>query len=183
MKPPVADKKDFYRRRARLEFGNSLRTWDTWRDLIRSDYEGPIGIRNIVPGGPFVGPIPYGLWYVERKKLLQSGVKKEDMRFGEAAPDDRCVFQGETCETSRGLELRYSTRAGMTHREAMGAAQNVQGLTAWSILHHFLEPVDVDELKELLNLYPDHVVEFSTYAFPVGNIPGHCTLIWEVRQY
>lgn len=180
---PVLTKQDFYRRYANSEFGNKLLSWDTWGDLLRSDYEGPIGIRSRIPGGPFVCPIPYGKWAVVYNHLLVNGVKKEDMRFSQAAPDDRCIFQAEICETYRGLEMRYSTNSGTTHREAMKTAQNVHGLRARMILRHYLEPSDFSDVEALLELYPDHVIEVSSYAFPVGNIPGRCALIWETRRY
>lgn len=180
---PVLSKPDFYSRWHSGEFGNRLRSWDTWGELLLSDFEGPIGIRNTMPGGKFVCPIPFGQWHIEREKLLAEGVAKETMRFGEAAPDDHVKFQAEVMRTWRGLEMRYVLGSGKTHREAMKTAEDVCGLSALYIFRHEVEPTDVADIEALLELYPNHVIEFSTYAFPVGNIPGRCTLIWEVRAY
>ena len=181
MPAPVLNKPDFYRRRH--EFGNHLHTWNTWDELLISDYGGPIGIRNTVPGGPFVCPIPWGRWGSERQKLLRAGTPAETMRFGQAAPDERVLFQAEVCETYRGLEMRYTHGSGTTHRTAMQTAKNIHGLTALHMLRRNVEPSDVADIEALLELYPDHVIEFSTYAFPVGCVPGRTTLIWEIRKY
>jgi hypothetical protein len=42
--------------------------------------------------------------------------------------------------------------------------------------------VDYDWLQELLEIYPDHVIEFSSYSVPVGNLQ-RCLVVWEVRKY
>jgi len=36
---------------------------------------------------------------------------------------------------------------------------------------------------ELLDLYPDHVIEFSAAEVFVGDRPGRNAVVWEVRKY
>jgi len=154
----------------------------TWEDLLASGFKGDIGIRNVRPGGCFVCPVPYWEWNAVRVILFsQGGIPAEDLRYNEAAPDEHCVFQGEVCRTYRGLELRYAIGRRKTHREAMKTASNVHGLAALEIVRAYVP--DWPDVEVLLDLYDDHVVEFSTYEVPVGCIPGRHTLIWEVRLY
>lgn len=55
---------------------------------------------------------------------------------------------------------------------------------AWELLRYFnMTQVDTDNLKRLLDLYPDHVIEFTVCGRELGVVPGCRTVIWEVRAY
>lgn len=57
------------------------------------------------------------------------------------------------------------------------------GITARQLLRRHLWSADLDCLDELLELYPDHVVELSAFSRAVGVQPCRNTVTWEVRAY
>lgn len=61
--------------------------------------------------------------------------------------------------------------------------QHSHGVTARMLLRQHLWPSDLDCLDELLELYPDHVVELSAFERAVGVVPCRNTVTWEVRRY
>jgi hypothetical protein len=57
------------------------------------------------------------------------------------------------------------------------------GVVARHLLKDHLWPSDYDDVQELLDLYPGHVVELTAFSRAVGVVPGRNTAIWEVRNY
>lgn len=58
------------------------------------------------------------------------------------------------------------------------------GLRLMSDLHiGAADAASYEDVRELLKLYPNHVVEFSCCDRSVGSVPGRNTVIWEVRLY
>jgi len=57
------------------------------------------------------------------------------------------------------------------------------GLNAKMILEKNLYTSSLADIYALLEIYPDSVIEFSSYSIPVGNIKGRNAVIWEVRNY
>ena len=38
------------------------------------------------------------------------------------------------------------------------------------------------DLQNLFEWFPEHTIEFASFAVPVGNLAGRNTIIWEVRK-
>lgn len=56
------------------------------------------------------------------------------------------------------------------------------GLTALQVLRTLLDPTGFDNVMDLLNNFPNAIVEFARYSIPVG-VLARPTVIFEVREY
>ena len=183
MKSPVTSKRDFTKRFQTGEFGNRTETWNTLDEVMRSGHPGStlIHIRNRVANGPtfynvrldnllqvfhdLALPIqPAKLWY-----------------FAAMALSEKTLIQGEVMRGVGGYELTYNT-CPLPMREGMlEGLKTAKGLHAGLMLQHYLDPCDFDWLMELLDNYPDHVIEFSHYQVPCGTL-NRRMIVWEVRK-
>jgi hypothetical protein len=99
------------------------------------------------------------------------------------APTDKTLFQGEVQRGLWGLDLFYTTVA-KPMREALAVrSEQVNGIIASKLLEKYLCPCSHEWLLYLLESYPDHVIEFSTYSVEWGTVPGYNTVFWEIRKY
>ena len=200
MTKPVLTKKDFVKRYAEGEFGNASPTWDdfaSWhRDCcyegthsVKKSREGLYHIRNRVAGAETWYDIPAGApigdsnlwrcWYeVATKKY-----KPPQLYISMMAPTEKTLFQGEVMRGLWGLELLYTTVAKPMRDALAERCARVRGIIAVTLLKHFLCPNSYEWLQHLLETYPDHVVEFSTYSTNWGTVPGYNTVYWECRKY
>jgi hypothetical protein len=99
------------------------------------------------------------------------------------APTEETIFQGEVMWGLWGLELTYTTVALPMRDALLKETKLARGIIATFLLKHFLCPNSYEWLQVLLDYYPDHVVEFSTYSVNWGTLPGYNTVFWEVRKY
>jgi hypothetical protein len=169
------NKADFYRRWQALEFGNRVRMWAGQADLAASGYAGTVSARSKVPGGKCVYGVP--------ADLAASSPQFAAMTFNETAPDDLLLVQGEFMHDGlRGYGL-YCSADRLPMRKAL-AASGVQhwGLAALGRVKHYADAKGYDMLMELLDLYPEAVIEFGCYARTLGELPCN-TVVWEVRNY
>jgi hypothetical protein len=97
------------------------------------------------------------------------------------APNGKEILQGEVTRTELGLVLFYGTRPGVM-KQNMPDFIHAYRLTAKMILQHFMDEPSYNNLMRLLDEYPDHVIEFSTFSVRCGSLNWN-TLFWEVRQY
>ena len=186
---PVLTKRDFVRRYEVGEFGNASPTWRGLNTMENSGVlEGkPDGtlfhIRNRVKGGP--------TWYDIRvedladkwHEVIEGGVAADSLYISEMAPTEKTILQGEIFYNEQGITLHYS-KERLTMRDALKKnCQNASGIIALRLLDYYLNPVSMDWMEVLINRYPGHVIEFSTYSTCWGTLPGYNTVVWEVRQY
>lgn len=107
----------------------------------------------------------------------------------ETAPDDRATLQGEIRRGAFGWEFFGAERSRedfgrmIRMRDALRVARSYQGLIVLFLLRKHLSPPSYDDLMELVDLFPDAVVEFSAYDRELGERRGRNTIIWEVRNY
>jgi hypothetical protein len=136
----------------------------------------------MVPGGPCY----YGVEVADLKagRLPKGCSTLSDKRFNEGMPDDFLTIQGNVWY-DLGLKMEYSTVPGIGHRDAVRQPnmRTAEGLMATSLLNTYLDPNSRDDLRELFEIYPEAVVEFSTYSKHVGILPLRNTIVWECRQY
>jgi len=68
-------------------------------------------------------------------------------------------------------------------RDAMKCSSEAFNLEARMLLRLHLSPPSLDDIDGLLDMFSEHVVEFSAYECFLGDIPGRNAVIWEVREY
>lgn len=176
----IKNKTQMYEMLRQGKLGNTLRTWVSEEDYLASGFRGRTSLRCRQPGVTF----RHGLTHEEalrEGRLCFEGCAPEDFIYCEAAPDWECVFQGEVQRGLYGVDLFWSTDKS-NHRVAMRGARQTHGVAAITLLQHYLDPQDFDDLMALLDLYEDHVIEFSVFRNPLGCFNRTC-VIWECRFY
>lgn len=178
----VKDKTQMYEMLRAGLFGNTLRTWDTEEAYLASGYRGRTSLRCKQPGVTFRHGLSHDEVLVAYHQCFE-GCNPSEFVFCESAPDWAVTIQGEVQRGWEGLTLTGSHDKS-NNREAMrNKPFQLYGLVAQITLQEFMDPASYDDVMELLELYPDHVVEFSTFSVSLGSIPGRNTVIWEVRLY
>ena len=179
MPNPVLNKRDFVRRYQANEFGNRSPTWEV-EDWYNWEHQpGLFHLRSRIAGGPTF----YNLSNLECVGHIQHIDNFDDWYISEMAPTERTLIQGEVQRTAWGIYLRY-TRVPLPMREALAKQQDhVWGLAAKLLLQKYLCVRSYEWLEYLLDTYPCHVVEFSTYSICWGTVPGMNTVFWETRLY
>lgn len=178
----VGSKAEFYRLWKLGVLGNRPQTFETADEAY--DSGSPlVGFREVgaAGGGHFE--------VVEHWAVLATAKnwQREGRRFSldGGVRNDLVTLQGEVCRTFRGLEAYVAVRSGLNMREAMkaGLLRPVSGSAFRDLQQTFMDPSSIDDINDLLDLYPSATIEFACYPMDVGVIPNRNTLIWEVRDY
>lgn len=169
--------------------GNKLRSWDSLEELYASGYQGLLSIRSRVPDHrKTLYHIPFDqLTRSIDGLILNNSMRLDEMYFGESAPDERLVLQGEFFH-GEGQMGSFHNRALTISREKtqMKKAkiwEHHDGLPAEMLLRSVMNENSWADFNDLRELYPDHAIEFSVYDICLGSCAGRNVLIWEVRRY
>ena len=181
----VNSKRENYLLMAKGVFGNKLRTWYSLDAFLwdwRKGFEGTVTIRySGKEGGRFcmynVNDIAGAII-----SAIVKGADEQLFIINESAPDTRLLIQGELMHNENGYVLFYSTEKGKM-RDMLKNGVHAFGLQAKMLLQKYLFPSSYDDVQELLDKFPDSVIEFSAYDTTVGDCIGRNTVIWEVRNY
>lgn len=180
----VPTKEENYRLYQSGCFGNKLRTWNTLEELDCSTYRGSVVIRYKEPGSSFCRyEIPFARLRQVVSELEDFGAHRSKMTFNESAPDTLLVIQGEVARSTDHLTLYYSDLPLPMRKALKLKAYTLSGLEAIFLLRRNLFPCSYDDLQELLDLYPDSVIEFSAFSRSLGNCRNRNTIFWEIRNY
>ena len=187
---PVLTKRDFVRRYKQGEFGNHTRTWN---NLDEMEDDGTIAglrndqlfhIRNRVAGDV--------TWFnVQGDELEMMWEKaclerhRSNLYVSEMASTAHTVLQGELMNHYQGggFDLFASTVKEPMRGSLRKGGTRYQRSQVMPILQTYLPQRDLQWLMYLVETYPDHVIEFSTYSKTFGTVPGFRTAYWEVRRY
>jgi hypothetical protein len=168
--------------------GSKLRSWRAPQFVPK---EKGLQIMLRAKGGPGGSLLAH---WVSRPRLEAEWLRMQERfpgvrwELNECAPDETSTLQGEIVESPT-LDLfayeRPSSRIGelLRMRDILPLASRYQGLMAKQLLKRHLWPASYDDLMELLDLFPEHVVEFSAYSRACGWAKQRNTLIWECRRY
>lgn len=173
-------------------YGNRLRQWDSIEAWKASGYGEPVCMRTALHagGGPkrfFVRPEEVeslaALWKIEHK------VPRDRIRLSEMADGVR-VLQGQYFngvveidgEVRNGV-FKLTFASGPIPIALQAHQKTVYGLTATLLIQHFMTPSSFSDFQELLDRYPDHVLEFSVWESCIGDTPGRNAVVWEIRKY
>lgn len=182
--PKILSKKENYNLYKNGFLGNKPLCWDSIKDIEDSDWKGKICMRSKLDNKKITA---YNLTLNEVKEKIkeweEKGIPRDKITFNQKMPDHTLRIQGEVKRSFRGLELRY-TKANKPMKQGLKIDENhAYGLEAYEILKYYLFSRSYDDIKELLRLFPDSIIEFSSYDITIGNRPNRNTVIWEVRNY
>jgi hypothetical protein len=182
----ITTKKEYYQLWKDLALGNRIAFFENYAEFAASGFNGLTSIRYRIRTAP------YKAFYVPAEDVakavdgfVRAGAQADLFTFNESTPDHKLLFQGELQyldELGKGLTLAYNTRQ-CPMKEAMEAPREVTGMRTKHFLGQYLNPKSLDMLMELLTIYPRDAIEFGVYACDLGVMPGHNTIIWEVRGY
>jgi len=178
----VLTKHDFVRRYKLGEFGNAAPTWNSlkeWQD--NHDNAWLYHIRNRVAGGSTF----YSLAHQQVPIIWKTcGVDPANLYISAMAPHQHNLIQGEVQQSERHLDLLWTDVPNLPMRDALAArVMQSSGIMAVLLLRKHLCSRSYEWLQYLLEAYPLHVIEFSSFSVNWGTVPKHNTVIWEVRSY
>ncbi len=179
---PVLTKRDFVKRYGEGEFGNASPTWGNLEEFLQSGYDGLVHIRNRLAGADTWYDVPT-IRVSEVWSEATSRFQPRQLYISAMAPTNKTLFQGEVQQGVNGLDLYYTT-VPRPMREALAIwNRQVSGVVALMLLKHYLCQNSWEWLTYLLDAYPGHVVELSTYDVEWGTVSRYNTVFWEVRSY
>lgn len=165
--------------------GNTLRAWTSLQEVFASGYRGTLTLRYAgeAGGGLCRYEVPLAEVATVMRDWTQAGANPDLVRFNESAPDQFLLLQGEVTRLPCGLTLFGSTQPGKMREALRKMGRHLYGLQAKLILEYHLDAASYTDMMDLLDSFPDHVIEFSTYSVDLGQAPHRNTVIWEVRAY
>lgn len=170
-------KTQFFEGARRLAYGNCLRTW-TAQQFLDERPAGRFSLRSLLVGSVRTR---FHMTSAETVEYLRTLDDPGQYLVNECPPDELLLWQGNIERTTAGLLMEGSSVRNISHRQATGAGfVSIQGLAATLCLQTWCWPKSYLMLDELLAL--DAVVEIGIYACQLGRIPGHNTIVWEVRS-
>ncbi len=191
--------------------GNRPKTWNNYKELKNSNYKGRVSIRSLRPSlaeSPYKVPlkkVPEKL-----RRLQEQKIPLDTIYFNESMDDKKLIIQGEIMRSPEYVHLHYTTikkpmkeAFGEYHKKLhqiqdLNLNENkkatlikklkeetgiLEGIGAIEKLKQTMDPYSYDDLQLLLTTFPDSVIEFSTWEYNIGNLPGRNTIFWEVRNY
>lgn len=173
------------------QFGNKLRTWNTFGEILASGYRDKVTMRvkGTVQGkNLYAYEVPLEHVPAKMGEWAGQGVRQENITFNENAPDELLLIQGYLSRRPQDTAARFVYQLDYSHdkakmRDAMQFPKHAFDTRALALLHTFCDPSSIDDLMTLLDDYPSHVIEFGAYGKDLGNCPRRNTVIWEVRNY
>lgn len=172
-------------------FGNTLGTWDTLEEFLLSDEpNAAIRCKDSKGGGGFCRYIiARDQLQAEVQDLVQQGYKVSDMYFNANPPHDGQILQFEYLHRSeQGCIVEphmLYTFVNEPMRPAL-AKQSIHmkgHLACRSLIRQYMTDPSWTAFLEAVNRWPTHVLEVSCFNTNIGVVPGHNSIIWEIRNY
>jgi hypothetical protein len=170
----------------RGHFGNCMSVWASLKEIDIAGYTGNVTVRSSGENKAKTF-VEYDVSLVRAKEVVDEfqaqGIRARDIFFNEIVPDDKLVLQGEVGYVNGNFVLRYSIEKNTKMRDAMDDAEHIFGLTARLLLKQVMTGNSYDDLLDLFEMYPNHIVEFGVYDCHLGWAKGRNSVIWDVRDY
>lgn len=177
------------------KLGNTLRTWWSYEDLINSKFQGHVTIRCYIrDSNMFVPDILVKDVATKLTEYMYAGALLSQFYFQEIPHLKGC--ENKDCQgcgrilnaevswiEPHHMVLRYGTNPSLSLRRDLD--QNgieVYDLTALETLRYFIKDSGIDYIQNIMDNYPDCVMEFSCFGYSVG-VEKYPIVVWEVRQY
>ncbi len=175
----VGDKDTMYRMLAAGEFGNTIPQYFDYQEWIdNADLRLELwGVRSMVPGGPC-------RLYCPTNEVQETCRTIGDRYNISPMIDNRysITLWAEVWESPSGLVAYGIEYPRGSWRKLMPTeGEQWEGITARAMLRKHLNANSLEDLRELLDKYPSHVVELSVAEECFGTVPHRNHIVWEVR--
>jgi len=103
-----------------------------------------------------------------------------------SVPNNHSIMQGEICTTFEGVQSFLAVGYGLPPMRvsiAQGLHKHRGPLETKLLLERYMDPSSRDDLRDLMDMYPDAAIEFTCFDVKVGCFPHRSTIFWEVRNY
>ena len=181
----IKTKAEYYTLYERGFFGNKPLVWNSLEECVQSGWKDGICIR--VKTGVIRSRTKFDLNYEQAKEyveqLRQEGVNEKQLSFNQSMPNNELLIQGEIVRSIDNYWLSYSTAKKPMNLALAEKTEYDKGIKALELMKAHLSPSSYEDLQILFDIFPDSVIEFSTYNMLVGNLPNRNTIFWEVRNY
>jgi hypothetical protein len=194
----IRNKREMYALQRAGMLGNFLPIF-TWEEFLKQRPKGMFGFRHRTAVGSPLFKRMMNEHQVEdyvRALLATNQIVESDVIISvdTSLTDEWRTLQGEVMRSipslgqdTGGLGLTlvyYKLFSDLTCRDEMRQTPltELRGIRADRMLRYFLDANSYDWMRELMELYPDAVVEFTAFSRSLGSF-GWNTLFWEVRNY
>jgi hypothetical protein len=147
-------------------------------DAVGGDH--PVVVRSRIPGGRCWYDLSVFEWFIEYYQ--ETWFDPKGYYFNEPIDPRTVTLNAEITRAFGVLELFYATEPMHMRPALREHGRHARGLKALMIMRHCACEKGRETIEDLLELYPDHVIEFTCMSRPYGTL-GWRTVIWEVRNY
>ena len=184
----IDNKRDMYALYEAGKFGNRIQTWPSLRHFWVDDAFHPwtknVVLRYKQPNSGFcVFDLPVSEINQTIERWVAKGANPELIAISEAIPKEIVMLNAEVQRSHNYYDLRYSTEPNHMRPALMKSQQHAGGVKALNIIKSHMDTASYELLNDLLDEYPDSVIEFTCFSAYVGVIPGRNCILWEVRNY
>lgn len=183
--PSFKFKPEFYALFKAGFLGNKPITWSSYKKIIESGWKDKVcmKLKEIVGIRKTLYDIPLEEVPEIIKDWVKEGIPEEKIYFNQSLPNHNLLLQGELMRGSKGLCLTYTTVKKPMNLGLKQETKTATGLKVLRLLKENLYPNSFDDIMELLDMFPNDIIEFSCYTQAVGNLSNRNTIIWEVRNF
>jgi hypothetical protein len=164
-------------------FGNKAITWNSLDEIKNSGWKDKVCMRS--KRGIARKEVVYNIEINEVPKYIriwkEKGIPESAIHFNQSMPDEKLILQGEVTRFNC-LTLRYSTIKKPMNLALAEEDIEVYNKEAYNLIRGFMDKKSYNNLEELMEIWPESVVEFSSYNIPVGILKLN-SVFWEVRNY
>jgi len=158
--------------------GNTLESYATFQEITRIPHwtKGRWAVREAgnVSGGKFITGVKAGCL----RKQIHKNFGERPINISRQLDNKLCLLQAEIYDDY----MMYSTYPGFFRTAMQYAKHSFSACGTRSILKAYCDQPSYENIERLQEKYPDHVIEITVYAIPIGIYKWN-TLFWEVRQY
>lgn len=161
--------------------GNYVETWDSVPKAIVAGAfvnDGTVMIRSMVPNGPNKANLEAGSALEFQYELFCKGV---EFVVQPMLNDQWRTVQGELIYEPD-LKMWWSTMKRPMRQALREEPRWSNGAETMSVLAHYMDASSFADVFEIMDKYPNAVVEFGCFDRGVGVLRRN-TIIWEVREY
>lgn len=172
-------------------FGNTVEVWDTVEEFLDSEEPtATIRCKDSRGGGGFCKYcVPKEDIHSVMDSMALEGADRDLMWFHANPPADGQILQFEYQHRDSTGWIREPVMRYTFVNEPMRPALAKQcihergHIKCQALIHQHMTDPSWSMFLDCVNRYPDHVIEVSCFSTNIGVVPGHNSIIWEVRDF